>query len=144
MSNDVALVKTASNIRFSDTVKPISIGSTTPSTEGTAVASGWGATTTGGGGTPKNLQYMYVNVIGNVECKSRHSSTGYESFIIDSVVCTLMPAGKGMCFGDSGGPLVMNGELIGAVSWGVPCGQGYPDAFGRVTYHKSWIESIAV
>ena len=44
--------------------------------------------------------------------------------------------------GDSGGPLVQeDGSLIGIVSWGVPCGQGMPDIFTKVSEYKDWIDS---
>lgn len=32
--------------------------------------------------------------------------------------------------------------LMGIVSWGVPCGQGYPDVHTRVAYFRTWIDSI--
>ena len=31
--------------------------------------------------------------------------------------------------------------VIGVVSWGFPCGVGYPDAFTRVYSFLSWIQS---
>jgi secreted trypsin-like serine protease len=47
------------------------------------------------------------------------------------------------CMGDSGGPLVQDdGSLIGIVSWGVPCGQGMPDIFTKVSEYKDWIDSV--
>lgn len=42
--------------------------------------------------------------------------------------------------GDSGGPLVVSGELVGLVSWGIPCGQGYPDVFTRVSEFSGWVK----
>ena len=41
--------------------------------------------------------------------------------------------------GDSGGPLVVNGRLIGAVSWGIPCAKGSPDVFARLSEHVDFI-----
>lgn len=43
-----------------------------------------------------------------------------------------------------GGPLVdaTNPEkktLVGIVSWGIPCGKGFPDAFTRVHFFVNWI-----
>lgn len=46
---------------------------------------------------------------------------------------------RGMCHGDSGGPLVSGEELIGLVSWGVPCALGYPDVFTRTASFQPWI-----
>lgn len=44
--------------------------------------------------------------------------------------------------GDSGGPLVANEELVGLVSWGIPCARGRPDVFVRVDNVRSWILSV--
>lgn len=41
--------------------------------------------------------------------------------------------------GDSGGPLTVAGHVIGAVSWGVPCGTAAPDMYGRVSAAYGWL-----
>lgn len=42
---------------------------------------------------------------------------------------------------DSGGPLVnMRDELVGIVSWGIPCGMGLPDGFAKISLLYDWIE----
>lgn len=41
--------------------------------------------------------------------------------------------------GDSGGPLTIAGEVVGIVSWNIPCARGFPDAFDRVFYFRRWI-----
>lgn len=45
--------------------------------------------------------------------------------------------------GDSGGPLVQGNTVIGAVSWGIACAQGFPDVFARISSHRSWIQSVS-
>lgn len=60
-------------------------------------------------------------------------------FVHDNVICTLNPAGQGMCNGDSGGSLVAGNFVIGVPSWVIPCGQGFPDAYARVSSHNAWI-----
>lgn len=45
--------------------------------------------------------------------------------------------------GDSGGPLVVNNQLVGAVSWGIPCARGFPDMYGRIDFVRSWIANTA-
>lgn len=41
--------------------------------------------------------------------------------------------------GDSGGVLVHGGNAIGLASWVVPCAQGRPDVYARVSSHRAWI-----
>lgn len=43
--------------------------------------------------------------------------------------------------GDSGGPLTQAGSVIGAVSWGVPCGGTPPDMFARISSFREWINA---
>nr|AAV84209.1 chymotrypsin [Culicoides sonorensis] len=143
LTNDIGLVQTSTTISFTTTVQPIALGSTSVGGGVTAVASGWGNTYTGGG-APTTLQYLNVRTITNTECKNLHSATGNSALVYDNVICTYLSSGKGMCNGDSGGPLVANNQLIGAVSWGVPCARGYPDAFARISSHRSWIINNAV
>lgn len=143
LANDIGLVQTSSTITYTSVVQPIALSSSTVGGGVTAVASGWGNTYTGGGAAT-TLQYLSVKTITNTECKNLHSQTGNSGSVFDNVICTYMPSGKGMCNGDSGGPLVANNQLIGTVSWGIPCARGYPDAFARVSSHRSWIISNAV
>lgn len=46
----------------------------------------------------------------------------------------------------AGGPLVditnsSKKELVGIVSWGIPCAQGYPDVYTRVYSYLDWINA---
>lgn len=58
-------------------------------------------------------------------------------------LCTFTEEGQGVCMGDSGGPLVekSSGCLAGIVSFGVPCGLGFPDVFTEVSYFGRWVDS---
>merc|ERR1712059_94059 len=54
---------------------------------------------------------------------------------------------SGACKGDSGGPLTQDDEdgrrtLIGIVSGGIDCGEGYPGWYTRVLFFKLWIQCI--
>lgn len=45
------------------------------------------------------------------------------------------------CF-QLGGPLISDDKvLVGIVSWGIPCGRGYPDVYTRVYSHIDWVQS---
>ncbi|KXJ70761.1 hypothetical protein RP20_CCG022542 [Aedes albopictus] len=136
-ANDVSLVQTASVIFFNTLAQPIGLGVNHILTASGAVVSGWGqlgANT----GIPNNLQWLRTNIISVAECRSRHSVAN-SARIFDNTICTLSPAGQGMCMGDAGGPLVHGGLLQGIVSWGIPCGLGFPDVLARVSSHRTWI-----
>lgn len=81
---------------------------------------------------------MNVLTLSNEDCRSRHIPLNAR-FVHDNTICTFGAHGNGMCMGDSGGPLVVNNRVIGAVSWGIPCAQGRPDVFARVSSHAQWI-----
>ena len=50
--------------------------------------------------------------------------------------------GKDACQGDSGGPVTLNGQLVGATSWGYGCAQAkYPGLYTDVAMFRNWIES---
>jgi len=54
---------------------------------------------------------------------------------------------SGSCPGDSGGPLTVPDEngrstLVGVVSGGIGCGDGFPSWYTRVSFYKDWISCI--
>jgi hypothetical protein len=93
-----------------------------------AVVTGWGGTAITGGPAPNNLQVLTTTTLTNDDCRARHT-TNNQRFVLDHKICTFTQAGQGICQGDSGGPLTANGQLIGTVSWNIPCARGFPDAF---------------
>lgn len=90
---------------------------------------------------PNNLQIIQLETLSNDECRSSLTTESSE-FIFDSTLCTFTQAGQGTCSGDSGGPLSVGGQVIGVASWVIPtCASGWPDAFARVSYFRTWIEN---
>ncbi|KAL9702332.1 hypothetical protein quinque_005850 [Culex quinquefasciatus] len=142
LANDVSLVQTASVITFTNLVQPIGLSATFINTASGALASGWGQLGANAG-IPNNLQWLSTNIITLADCRNRHSVAN-AARVFDHKICTLSPAGQGMCMGDSGGPLVHGGQQQGIVSWGIPCGLGAPDVFDRVSSHRAWILANAV
>jgi len=54
---------------------------------------------------------------------------------------------RGSCKGDSGGPLTTDNDdgrrtLVGIVSGGIGCGEGYPGWYTDVSFHTKWIKCI--
>lgn len=92
------------------------------------------------GSAPVNLVWKNTQTLTNADCRSRHAAAQAAN-VHDHSICTFTRAGQGTCMGDSGGPLISGGQVIGIVSWGVPCAQGRPDAFTRVFSFRSWIGS---
>lgn len=139
ISNDIALLKTVDAIRFTEFVQPIPISTTYVGDGEQAVASGWGQTTNPGS-VPNTLQFLTVRSISNKSCARQHSALN-SAMIYDASICTFPQKNEGLCMGDSGGPLVKDGQLIGIVSWGIPCARGRPDVFTRVSAFALWVQN---
>lgn len=133
--NDIGLIKLAEPLSFDENIKPIPTqdGDVAVGSEATLI--GWGLTSYPGS-IPNNLQFIDLKTISTSACKEYHGEQ-----VTDKQVCTLTEKGEGACQGDSGGPLISNGKLTGLVSWGLPCAQGYPDVFTRVSAFKDWIDT---
>lgn len=139
--NDIALLKLAEHVEFSDHIRPICLGNASmnrPHTQ--ALITGWGRLSEHGH-RPTNLQQVTIPIRNRTEC--RQSTT---SPLTGNMFC----AGSGMrrgadsCKGDSGGPLsVRKGSkwyLLGLVSWGEGCSQaGRYGFYTKVTNYKNWI-----
>lgn len=94
---------------------------------------------------PDVLQFAEPHTLSTSDCKERFNGYQFKQYVRDSVVCTTNQKSSGACHGDSGGPLVDttnpdSKELIGIVSWGIPCAQGFPDVFTRVYTYLDWIQ----
>lgn len=88
------------------------------------------------------MKFARVKTLADDECR-RLVEKQSEAFPFKYFGTVCAYAGKsnaGVCSGDSGGPLVYNNKLIGVTSWWVPCGQGYPDGYTRVSEYVDWIE----
>lgn len=134
--NDISILRTRNSISGSSLVASIPISSSSVGSGVAVTLSGWG-TLFNGGSTPNNLQFINLQTISNTVCAQRQNP------IFSSSICTYTRSGEGACHGDSGGPLVANGVLVGLVSWGRPCGVGYPDVYARVSSFVSWIQQNA-
>lgn len=91
---------------------------------------------------PDNLQFSELQTIEQKDCSNRFEDIPQlQNFIYNTIVCTVDKKNGGACHGDSGGPLVASDKktVVGVVSWGIPCAQGYPDVFTRVHSYLDWI-----
>uniref|UniRef100_A0A182MTN6 Peptidase S1 domain-containing protein n=1 Tax=Anopheles culicifacies TaxID=139723 RepID=A0A182MTN6_9DIPT len=140
--NDIALLKLATPLTFSESVSPVRLPQPLFEVEDDlddlgVTLIGWGLTATGGS-APTTLQRVDYYVVPNEECNAIHTSTIYPSHI-----CAAIPGGgKGQCSGDSGGPLLHHGVQVGIVSWSIkPCAVApYPGVLTKVSHHIEFIQ----
>ncbi|XP_024884292.1 chymotrypsin-2-like [Temnothorax curvispinosus] len=132
--NDIGLIKLSKDITFNKTITSTAIISDNKNFEGVRLqVSGWGRLWAGGP-VPVRLQHVTVRGYSQKSCAAI-----YAPDITDGHICTLESRGKGVCNGDSGGALTYGDKLVGIVSFGVPCAEGYPDVFTRVYYYRDWV-----
>uniref|UniRef100_A0A1B0A3N1 Peptidase S1 domain-containing protein n=1 Tax=Glossina pallidipes TaxID=7398 RepID=A0A1B0A3N1_GLOPL len=114
MMNDVAVIRLASSVTYSSTIKNIDLAKKAAADGAEASVKGWGTLHSGGASLPVTLQTVNVDIVSREKCAS--SSYGYESQIRPTMICAYTE-GKDSCQGNSGGPLVSGGRLVRVVSW---------------------------
>lgn len=149
--NDIALLRMAQRISYTDFVKPICLPRTqdlkVKETVGQKLqVAGWGRTATARYSTIK--QKVGVDGIDLQQCNSVYQQE--RVVLLDRQLCAGGQLGKDSCQGDSGGPLMgvsKNADvqfwyLVGLVSFGpTPCGQqGWPGVYTNVAKYVDWIE----
>jgi hypothetical protein len=144
--NDLALIKLATPIDFSDTIRPICLptaGEALPVGK-TCVAAGWGRNNSKTGDTADNLQQVLAPAQDANTCK-RGWGPSYNQ---DMMICAgSMRGDSGTCQGDSGGMLACQQSggawtLYGATSFGVAGScleNGKPAVFTRISSYMDWV-----
>ncbi|EGX96203.1 chymotrypsin-like proteinase 5A precursor [Cordyceps militaris CM01] len=146
--NDIALLKLSEPFEFTDAIKPIALFRKQDIKAGTNVSAyGWGYTSWPGTARPSELSVVNIETTSAAACRDRWFNYNKRN-ITKNHVCTKADD-RGTCQGDSGGPLVLidknnKTELVGLVSFGVPCVQGYPDVFTKVSSFLKWIADNSV
>ncbi|XP_001654842.2 chymotrypsin-1 [Aedes aegypti] len=135
--NDVAVLRVVEPFIFSDNVQPIAMRAAYVESGLNVTVSGFGRESISIVGDD-SLRFVEAEVIPQDECREAFDEN-YTPRLEDNTVCTRSADGEGICLGDAGGPLVNDGQLIGVVSWGIPCGMGMPDVHSRVSAHRGWI-----
>ncbi|XP_045488863.1 chymotrypsin-1-like [Pieris rapae] len=139
--NDIALLRTAEKIKFTEKVKAIELATEDPKPGEKCKLAGWGFTTQYQGKSPDKLQWLDVNIISEKDCKTDYLRNFEDSHpITPNHICILNKEGEGGCQGDSGGSLVCNKKSCGLASWNIPCATGQPDVFTRTSKYTSWIK----
>ncbi|XP_006873845.1 PREDICTED: transmembrane protease serine 11G-like [Chrysochloris asiatica] len=144
--DDIALVKLATPVTFSDDVHRVCLPDATFKVlpKSSVFVTGWGAVKKNGA-FPNTLREAKVEVISNDVC---NRVDVYGGAVSSGMICAgYLIGGQDACEGDSGGPLVIAHEtntwyLIGIVSWGIDCGKpNKPGLYTRVTRYRDWIKS---
>ena len=137
--SDIAVMTLTYELRSSDKVRPICIGSYTPPIGSKCVVLGWGRT---------RYNYLLSGALRetNVSLLPTERCQGYGKDFTDSMLCAA-GRGKDACVGDSGGPLVVDvggaWVVVGVVAYGRGCGiYLYPGAYTNLVPLKRWIESV--
>ncbi|XP_045533362.1 chymotrypsin-2-like [Pieris brassicae] len=139
VKNDIGLCKVSTNITFGEKVQPIKLPSSDVEVGKKALLTGWGYTDFNARTVPDKLQKAILKTRTLKQCNRNLKAFKNILPIDKKQVCAYAGKGTGGCPGDSGGPLVINETLIGVVSFGVPCGQGYDDVFTKVYAYIDWI-----
>ncbi|CAG9787172.1 unnamed protein product, partial [Diatraea saccharalis] len=100
------------------------------------ILTGFGAETPNGQSS-RIMHMLHLPVFSQEICRF---AMRYNREVFDSMFCTFTRIGEGTCHGDSGGPLVKDYKLAGLVSWGIPCGVGFPDVHTRIKPYVNWIK----
>ncbi|XP_013166024.1 PREDICTED: serine protease snake-like [Papilio xuthus] len=150
--NDIALLKTTTEIILSDTVVPACLHVDRNADDTRALASGWGFTKYRGS-TSDVLQKVILEKFSESECLRLYPGNRYlrHGFDPTTQICYGdCDESKDTCQGDSGGPLQLKNQkikcmytIVGVTSFGSGCGLiGRAGVYTKVTAYLPWIESI--
>lgn len=141
--NDIAVVQTETAFVFNMIVQPANIGNEFIDEEMAASLTGWGQTSYPGD-LSDDLQGISMTTVSNEKCIAAHGSAEGTPDILETNICAVAANDTGACMGDSGSPLVAGRQIIGLVSWGVPCAKNLPDVFTRVSMYRDWVVETVV
>lgn len=143
--NDIALIKLAEPIAFTNEISPACMPNGRKITNGDKLmVTGWGDLVEGGSTTPDELQQVDIRVNPDTDCTTQFD---YKP-LVASQFCAGITGDKpkDACQGDSGGPAVKYESrtntfwLAGIVSMGPGCaGHGI---YSEVSEFESWINSV--
>lgn len=99
LKNDIALIRTAKEIKFNDQVQPIPLPTEDIDEGKSLVVSGWGKT--GPNSRPDILQHIEVRTMDSDEC-DKFFKDNYSFYLYSTNVCAKSANKKSTCQGDSG------------------------------------------
>ncbi|GJQ80494.1 hypothetical protein Trydic_g12387 [Trypoxylus dichotomus] len=132
--NDIALIRLAYALTYSNTIAAASIELEDPVSTTDVTVIGWGATRRNGTSSNR-LRRLSTTTITPVACKR------YWPTVTANQICTKLERGKGPEDGDSGGPLIDTSTkiLLGVASF-ISFSGTRPDVYTRISEYMPWIE----
>ncbi|KAM5198291.1 putative serine protease 29 [Hipposideros larvatus] len=148
---DLALLKLATPLRASNSIRPVSLPSQSLdfSPEDECWLTGWGRRSYFEPlHPPYRLQQVQIPLENDDDCEKsygRYLPVRANSKIIPEDMMCAGTLGRGPCMGDSGGPLMCRKGgawiQVGVVSWGIGCSMvDLPAVFTNVQKHSDWIQ----
>ncbi|KAL6266494.1 hypothetical protein P5V15_003343 [Pogonomyrmex californicus] len=135
---DIGMLELAEEIQINKKQKPVKLPTKDLSKGDEVEIVAWGSE-----GYRKNvhkdLRKVGARVMLSDECQTYQ---GDITTVTSNEFCTLVKKGIGACNGDSGSGVIRisDGCIVGVVSRGIPCAEGYPDVFTTVPSYLPWIE----
>ncbi|XP_050389586.2 atrial natriuretic peptide-converting enzyme [Patella vulgata] len=151
--NDIALIKLAHPVSYTETIQPICLTGEQNLSDSNCYLAGWGLISWRQYMTIEDLRDTKMLIWDDARC-SRNTVSGETLVNTNATICTgyMRPGLPTGCQGDSGGPLMcMNSRgrwsLLGIMSSGSHhCGQiarhFRANRFMRIEYYRSWMEDI--
>ncbi|XP_013391560.1 atrial natriuretic peptide-converting enzyme [Lingula anatina] len=154
LQDDIALLRLASPLRYTDYVRPVCLPSRGLgiANETRCISAGWGRQANGNGGFERVARQVNLPVLPLDTCKTAASDQGVRRISLpvldDKIICAGGEAGQDTCSGDSGGPLMYTNQkdgtwtLAGIVSRGLidECGRTQvPALYTNVSTFADWI-----
>lgn len=99
--NDIALLRTAVRIAFTDRIQPIALATKDAPENIAAYVSGWGKIEVTGTFSDY-MKYTETHTVSNQACYDYHKKIGKQHHIVKTSLCTYESNGDGACSGDSG------------------------------------------
>jgi len=151
--NDLVLLELKVAVKFGPLVQPICLPPGEGLNKGVSTVAGWGLTKNYHVSSPNHLQWVDLDILSDAECtlayktlNTRSRNNKEDSGIrLDPAIhlCAGGKVGEDSCEGDSGGPLVVRdggqSYLVGVVSGGPVCAQGFAGYYAKVSSYLKWI-----
>jgi len=151
--SDLVLLELESPIAFGPLIQPVCLPSDDSKDFGVSTVMGWGrALKNDFSSTPvsaqNHLKYADLDILKDQECEEAYKTINSGIKLDPKIhICAGKEVGVDSCSGDSGGPLVVRkgfgrrarSYLVGVVSGGPACAQGYAGYYVRVSHYFQWI-----